>query len=80
MVYVVAFCVNYFLSSSLYSLGISHVLGQEIFHVELTASWIAYLAKAMAIGITAVSNYYFSHFFIFRKEQAVLLETDMAVY
>jgi putative flippase GtrA len=79
MVYVVAFCTNYLLSSLLYSAGSSLVTGQVISGIELTDARVAYLAKAMAIGITAVFNYCFSHFFIFRKEKAVLLESDMAV-
>lgn len=80
VVYVVAFCTNYLLSSTLYSFGDAMFAGQVYMGIELTNPRIAYLAKAMAIGITAVFNYCFSHFFIFRKEPAAALEADLAVY
>lgn len=80
MVYIVAFCVNYFLSSFLYTLGSSYVAGQSFVGILLTDARVAYLAKALAIGTTAIFNYCFSHFFIFRKEHATLLESDMAIY
>ncbi len=80
MVYVVAFCTNYFLSSVLYFFGSNMLLGQVVFGIELTDPRIAYGAKAMAIGITAVSNYYFSHHFIFRKEPDQAIRAEMAIF
>ena len=80
LVYVVAFCTNYLLSSVLYSLGSQMVSGSVYVGIELTDPRVAYLAKAMAIGITAVFNYCFSHYFIFRKEPALAIGADMAVY
>lgn len=81
MVYVVAFCANYFLSSFLYTVGSRYVVDQTFVRgIVLTDARIAYLAKAMAIGVTAVFNYSLSHFFIFRKEHATVLESDMAIY
>lgn len=80
MVYVVAFCANYALSSFFYSFGSSMLTGQVIGGVELTDPRVAYLAKALAIGITAVFNYVLSHSFIFRAEQALVLESDSAIY
>lgn len=80
MVYVVAFCANYVLSSFFYSLGRSMLTGQVLAGIELTDPRIAYLAKALAIGITAVFNYILSHSFIFRAEQALVLESDSAIF
>lgn len=80
LVYVVAFCINYLLSSTLYSFGSVILRGQMFYGLELTDPRIAYLAKAMAIGITAVFNYCFSHYFIFRKEPSAALMADIAVY
>jgi len=80
LVYVVAFCTNYLLSSGLYSVGNTSFADDIVLGVLLTSPRIAYLAKAMAIGITAVSNYFFSHYFIFRQEPEVALEADLAVY
>ncbi len=80
LVYVVSFAVNYLLSSALYSLGSSMFTDHVVIGITLTDSRIAYLAKALAIGITAVFNYCFSHFFIFRQEPMQALEADMAVF
>lgn len=80
MVYVVAFCINYLLSSLFYSFGSTMFIGESYVGILLTNARIAYLAKALAIGITAVFNYCFSHFFIFRKEPAMAIEADIAVY
>jgi putative flippase GtrA len=80
MVYVVAFCANYALSSFLYSVGSILFLGDEYLGVILTDARVAYLAKALAIGVTAVFNYALSHMFIFRSESDLVLESDMAIY
>jgi putative flippase GtrA len=80
MVYVVAFCANYFLSSTFYSIGNTIFAGHVYVGITLTSARIAYLAKAVAIGITAVFNYALSHFFIFRTERSLVLESDIAIY
>ncbi len=80
LVYVVAFTINYLLSSALYSVGSQMFSNQILFGMTFTDPRIAYLAKAMAIGITAVFNYCFSHYFIFRKDPVLAVRADMAVY
>ena len=80
MVYIVAFCVNYLLSSTFFSFGNSMFAGSLYFGISLTSTRIAYLAKALAIGVTAVCNYVLSHSFIFRAEHVLVLESDSAIY
>jgi putative flippase GtrA len=67
MVYGAAFLINYFLSSSLYAFGAHLFLGASVQNIVLTKKEIAYGAKVVAIGLTAIWNYSFSHFYIFRK-------------
>ncbi len=59
IVYGMAFIINYTLASAFYVLG-SHYLSLE----DVT---VALLAKALAIGITAFWNYFFSSGFVFRR-------------
>lgn len=66
LVYTVTFFFNYALSSTLYFLGERWLLGTTIL-LFFSAPRIAYLAKACAIGMTAVINYVLSHTFIFRR-------------
>lgn len=68
-VYSATFCFNYALSSSLFLLGQYMLLRGFLtsFSLSLTVVHLAYLAKALAIGITAVINYVLSHAFIFRR-------------
>ena len=76
LVYVIAFIVNYLLSSFFFTLGSAHILGTSIGGILWSQQRVAYLAKAMGIGITAVFNYTFSHFFIFCKpEEEFIPET-----
>lgn len=79
MVYVVAFIVNYILSSTFYTFGSHLIAGQTMFGVLISDQRVAYLGKAMAIGFTSVFNYSFSHFFIFRKRPDPLM-ADAAVF
>ncbi len=73
MVYIVAFIVNYILSSTFFTFGDQLLTGQAIVGVLLTQQRIAYLAKALAIGVTSVFNYGFSHFFIFKKHAEIVM-------
>ncbi len=73
MVYIVAFIVNYILSSTFFTLG-DHLFSGSLFYgILLSEQRIAYLAKALAIGVTSVFNYCFSHFFIFRKNADIVM-------
>jgi putative flippase GtrA len=60
MVYGMAFVINYSIASGLYVLG-SHVFAAT---QEVT---VAMGAKALAIGVTAFWNYFFSSTFVFKK-------------
>lgn len=75
LVYSCAFTLNYCLSSLLYAWGVRLCNGAEIGPVVLTIPRIAYGAKALAIGVTAVLNYWLSHSFIFRKEKEMMRGT-----
>jgi putative flippase GtrA len=66
-VYGLAFMLNYGLSSGFYTLGFHAFMGSVVFGVSIQRQHVAYLAKALAIGCTAVWNYFFSHYFIFRR-------------
>lgn len=68
-VYSATFCFNYLLSSSLFLLGERLLPGSILLPAlpAFTTVHIAYLAKAVAIGVTAIINYALSHAFIFRR-------------
>ncbi len=69
LVYVSTFALNYCLSSSFYLLGLHVLLPLPIAQTyALTSLSVAYGAKVMAIAVTAVVNYSFSHLFIFKRE------------
>lgn len=76
-VYGAAFVINYILSSALYASGVYTLLGTPVFGLVLTKKEIAYGAKVIAIGLTAIWNYSFSHFYIFRKTH-VPIEAEVA--
>lgn len=73
MVYLVAIVANYILSSVFYTFGHALFIGHLEFGILINEQRLAYVAKAMAIGVTAVFNYSLSHFFIFRKDPEVAL-------
>lgn len=80
LIYASTFVLNYCLSSSFYLFGLHVVLPLPIAHIEgLTPVSLAYVAKVLAIGITAIVNYSFSYFFIFRREP-VPPEARLAVF
>lgn len=80
LVYVSTFALNYCLSSSFYLFGMHVVLPLSVVQTyALTSLRIAYGAKVLAIGITAIVNYSFSHLFIFRREP-VPPEAQLAVF
>ena len=66
-VYIMTFTLNYFLSTSLYLFGL-HVVLPLLQDDALTSLHITYAAKVIAIAVTAVLNYSFSHFFIFKGD------------
>ena len=66
-VYAAAFVLNYALSSTLYTAGSHFLLGVTYLGYAFQHDHVAYGSKAIAIGITAIWNYFFSHYFIFRK-------------
>lgn len=78
-VYATALVINYMLSSSFYALGMKTIFGGAALGIELNRVRVAYIAKAVAIGITAIYNYCFSHWFIFKKEE-VPAEVEGAVF
>jgi|GEM_PF-914903 putative flippase GtrA len=77
MVYSVALLLNYALSALFFTIGSHYFLDYVIAGFQLKHDYIAYGAKALAIGVTAVWNYIFSHYFIFRKTE-VPVEAEMA--
>lgn len=80
LVYTLTFVLNYCLSSSFYLAGVHLVLPLPLAsEYGITSLGITYMAKVLAIGITAVVNYTFSHLFIFKKEP-VPLEAQLAVF
>jgi putative flippase GtrA len=74
MVYGAAFVLNYLIASGAYSVGLLALRG---YRTALPAvydkgmSSLPYVAKAFAIGVTAVWNYCFSHAFVFKARQQV---------
>lgn len=80
MVYVVAFFLNYMLSSTFYTFGHSLIGGRMAFGILMNDQRVAYIAKALAIGVTAVFNYGFSHFFIFRQAAADISLADSPMF
>jgi len=80
MVYVVAFIINYLLSSTFYTFGSVLLDGHTIMGMFIDDQRLAFGAKALAIGMTAVFNYSFSHFFIFKKSAVDLDLIDTPVY
>lgn len=81
MMYTIAFLINYALSTSFFAIGSAHVVGLDVYGLVLTLPRVAYLAKAAAIGVTAVFNYIMSHFFIFRRDKMeVQMAADAAVF
>ena len=69
MVYTFTFFLNYLLASALYLLGVHIVLPLPLVQsYGVTPLDMTYLAKVIAIAITAVINYSFSHFFIFKHD------------
>jgi putative flippase GtrA len=71
IVYSMAFVINYSLASGLYFVG-----KQTLPLSELN---IALLAKAVAIGITAFWNYFFSSGFIFKQSKPTRSEAEFAM-
>ena len=67
VVYASTFCFNYALSSTLFLFGSTVFAGLVLGPVVLTTDRVAYLAKAAAIGVTAVINYLLSHLFIYKR-------------
>ncbi len=80
LVYTLTFILNYCLSSSLYLVGLHVILPLPIALANgITTLDITYMAKVLAIAVTAVVNYTFSHLFIFKKEP-VPMEAQLAVF
>lgn len=80
LVYALTFVLNYCLSSSFYLAGSRLILPLPLaMQYGLTSLDITYMAKVLAIGITAIVNYTFSHLFIFKKEP-VPIEAQLAVF
>lgn len=80
LVYSFTFVLSYLLSSSFYLLGAHLVLPLSIAQAYGVSKLdITYGAKVLAIGVTAVVNYTFSHLFIFKKEP-VPMEAELAVF
>lgn len=80
LVYSLTFILSYCLSSAFYLLGVHFVLPLPIASTyAVSVLDITYGAKVLAIGVTAVVNYTFSHLFIFKKEP-VPLEAELAVF
>lgn len=72
MVYSAAFALNYTIATGAYSFGLFALRGYRGSSPELFAigmRLLPYLAKAFAIGITAVWNYCFSHAFVFKARK-----------
>ncbi len=80
LVYSFTFVLSYVLSSSFYLFGAHVVLPLAIAQTYGVSKLdITYGAKVLAIGVTAVVNYTFSHLFIFKKEP-VPMEAELAVF
>ncbi len=78
IVYTFTFFLNYVLSSALYLLGLHIVLPLPIAQMYgATPLDVTYAAKVIAIAITAVINYSFSHFFIFRSDGGPIEEVPV---
>ncbi|MFA5800347.1 MAG: GtrA family protein [Candidatus Peribacteraceae bacterium] len=76
-VYATAFVLNYALSATFYTVGSHYLLGATYAGYTFQHDHIAYGAKVVAIGITAIWNYFFSHYFIFRRK-VVPVEAEVA--
>lgn len=70
IVYMVTFVLNYFLSTFFYLFGLHVVLPLPALQkYAFTPLHITYAAKVIAIAVTAVLNYSFSHVFIFKGDR-----------
>ncbi len=68
IVYTLTFILNYLLSSLFYFLGLAYLVSLHVGSYSITEVEVTYLARVIAIAITAVINYLSSHHFIFKAE------------